>query len=161
MPLHSTKSSTAIPTRSNQDSPTGFEDEDEDFNNDWGGFGDDDGVSGNTNAKALEEEEDPWGTPAVSKPTSTTSYDDKGEPDFAGWLAAQSGAKKTTKNPLPKGLAKSSVSTMPPSTKPARPVGVRASTTGSTTVTRKVVAAPKKEAPKEKEDEEEGWGDAW
>jgi SCY1-like protein 1 len=161
MPLHSTKSSTAIPTRSTQDSPTGFEDEDEDFNNDWGGFGDDDGVSGNTNAKALEEEEDPWGTPAVSKPTSTTSYDDKGEPDFAGWLAAQSGAKKTTKNPLPKGLAKSSVSTMPPSTKPARPVGVRASTTGSTTATRKVVAAPKKEAPKEKEDEEEGWGDAW
>jgi SCY1-like protein 1 len=112
---------------------------------------------------AHDEDEDPWGAPAVSKPTTATSYDDKGEPDFAGWLAAQSKGNKTTKNPLPKGMAKPSSTT---STKSARPiVGGRASTTGSATTTRKVVVAPKKEVkkdePKVKEEEEEGWGDAW
>ncbi|EAT87684.2 hypothetical protein SNOG_05293 [Parastagonospora nodorum SN15] len=135
-----------------------FDDEAEDFNNDWGGFADDNETTG----QAAEEEEDPWGAPSVSKPTSTTSYDDKGEPDFAGWLAAQSGAKKTIKSPLPKGLTKSTV----PGAKSNRPIiGGRSSTTGSATTTRKVLVPPKKEIKKEepnaKEDEEEGWGDAW
>jgi SCY1-like protein 1 len=133
------------------DPAAAFDDEAEDFNNDWGGFADEEDKP--------QEEEDPWGTPAVSKPVSTTSYDDKGEPDFAGWLAAQSNAKKPTKNALPKGLTKSAT----PAAKTARPaVGSRSSTTGTT---RKVIVPPKKEVkkeePKANEDEEEGWGDAW
>lgn len=139
------------------DPAAAFDEEEEDFNNDWGGFADDDG---GVNEAALNEEDDPWGAPSVSKPTSTTSYDDKGEPDFAGWLAAQSQGKKIAKSPLPKGLAK------PAAGKSTRPIiGGRASTTGSATTTRKVVVPPKKEVkkeePEEKEDEVEGWGDDW
>ncbi|KAH3917243.1 hypothetical protein HBH56_054340 [Parastagonospora nodorum] len=158
MQLHTAKSTTTIPTITSPDPVAAFDDEAEDFNNDWGGFADDNETTG----QAAEEEEDPWGAPSVSKPTSTTSYDDKGEPDFAGWLAAQSGAKKTIKSPLPKGLTKSTV----PGAKSNRPIiGGRSSTTGSATTTRKVLVPPKKEIKKEepnaKEDEEEGWGDAW
>jgi len=163
MSIHSAKSSPKVPTVRSPDPAASFDDEEEDFNNDWGGFADDDGF-GTTEAaaKAKDEEEDPWGAPSVSKPTSTTSYDDKGEPDFAGWLAAQSQGKKVVKNPLPKGLTKSNA----PAAKSPRPIiGGRASTTGSATTTRKVVVPPKKEVkkeePKPKEDEEEGWGDAW
>jgi SCY1-like protein 1 len=152
MTLHSAKSTASIPTIKSPDPAAAFDDEAEDFNNDWGGFADEE--------EKPQNEEDPWGTPAVSKPASTTSYDDKGEPDFAGWLAAQSNAKKPTKSALPKGLTKSAA----PAAKAARPaVGSRTSTTGSTT--RKVVVPPKKEVkkeePKAEEEEEEGWGDAW
>jgi SCY1-like protein 1 len=152
MTLHNTKSAATIPTIQSPDPAASFDDE-EDFNNDWGGFANDDN-------KPREEEEDPWGTPAVSKPTPTTSFDDKGEPDFAGWLAAQSNAKKTTKTPLPKGLTKSSA----PTAKSTRPVvGGRSSTTPSTA--KKVIVPPKKEVkkeiPKADDEEEEGWGDAW
>jgi SCY1-like protein 1 len=151
MPLHSAKSTASIPTIKSPEPAAAFDDEAEDFNNDWGGFADEEDKP--------QEEEDPWGTPAVSKPASTTSYDDKGEPDFAGWLAAQSNAKKPTKNALPKGLTRSAT----PVAKTARPaVGSRSSTTGTT---RKVIVPPKKEVkkeePKANEDEEEGWGDAW
>ncbi|KAF2833392.1 kinase domain-containing protein [Ophiobolus disseminans] len=161
MAIHSTKSSTSIPTIRSPDPATAFDDEAEDFNNDWGGFADDDGF-GTTETAAKDEQEDPWGAPSVSKPTSTTSYDDKGEPDFAGWLAAQSQGKKTGKTPLPKGMTKPTV----PAAKSSRPIiGGRASTTGSTTTTRKVIVPPKKEIKKEsskpKEDEVEGWGDDW
>lgn len=160
MQLHSAKSSTNVPTISSP--AASFGDEAEDFDNDWGGFADDDGFGTNNGTKAQEEEDDPWGTPSVSKPVSkpAISFDDQGEPDFAGWLAAQSEGKKTAKNPLPKGLNKSTATT----TKSTRPiVGGRSSTSGSTA--RKVIVAPKKEVkkeePKSKEDEEEGWGDAW
>ena len=150
MTLHSAKSTASIPTIKSPDPAAAFDDEAEDFNNDWGGFADEE--------EKPQYEEDPWGTPAVSKPASTTSYDDKGEPDFAGWLAAQSNAKKPTKNALPKGLVKSTA----PAAKAARPaVGSRSSTTGTT---RKVIVQPKKEVKKEEpkaEEEEEGWGDAW
>lgn len=158
MQLHTTKSSITIHTVTSPDPAAAFDDEAEDFNNDWGGFADDD----TTTEQPTQEDEDPWGTPTVSKPTSTTSYDDKGEPDFAGWLAAQSEAKKTAKNTLPKGFTKASTTVT--GTKSTRPIiGGRSSTTGLTT--RKVIVPPKrevkKEEPKAKEDEEEGWGDAW
>jgi SCY1-like protein 1 len=160
MQIHSTRSSASIPTVTSSNPVPSFDDETEDFNDGWGGFGDDDGF-GNTTA-TKEEEEDPWGTPAVSKPTVTTSFDDQGEPDFAGWLAAQSQSKKAVKSPLPKGLTKSST----PTAKSTRPiVGGRSSTAGS--ATRKVVVPAKKEVkkpePKPKQDDEEveGWGDEW
>ncbi|KAF2872409.1 armadillo-type protein [Massariosphaeria phaeospora] len=161
--LSNTKSSTSIPAIISPDPAAAFNDDDaEDFGGDWGGFGDDDDNgfgNGATKSATKDEDEDPWGTPSVTAPT--TSYDDKGEPDFAGWLAAQSQGKKTTRNPLPKGLSKPSAS------KTTRPiVGGRANTTGSAVVAKKVVLAPKKPEPKvvakkSKEDEEEGWGDAW
>lgn len=101
-------------------------------------------------------EDDPWGTSTTekSKDTSFASFDDKGEPDFEGWLSAQSQSKLPSKKPLPKGLAKST-----------RPTLGKANSTGNTT-TKKTVVAPKtmkkKEEPKPQQDEEdEGWGDAW
>ncbi|KAH8701469.1 armadillo-type protein [Phaeosphaeriaceae sp. PMI808] len=160
MQLHNTKSSTTIPTIMSPDPAAAFSDETADFNNDWGGFTDADAFD-NTHTAANNEEEDAWGESIVAISTTTTSYDDKGEPDFAGWLAAQSQGKKTVKSPLPKGLTKSSAT----STKSTRPViGGRTSTTGSAT-TKKVLVGSKKDVKKEamrsKEDEEDGWGDAW
>lgn len=153
MPLHTAKSSANIPTIKSSDPTATFNDEAEDFDGDWGGFADDNGFDDISN----KDEEDPWGTPAVSKPAGTTSFDDKGEPDFAGWLAAQNQTKKAVKNPLPKGLTKSS--TVPAAKKSI--VAGRSTPTGSTS--RKVVAAPKKEVKESnnKEDEVEGWGDDW
>jgi SCY1-like protein 1 len=149
-----TKSSTSIPSIVSPDPAAAFNDEDQDFADDWGGFGED-----KTIAKDKEEEDDPWGTPSIAPASTSTAFDDKGEPDFAGWLAAQNASKKpAVAKALPKGLAKGGTATG------KRPViGGRSSTTGSTT--RKVVAPPKKEEPKKaekkNEDEEEGWGDAW
>ncbi|KAF1922054.1 armadillo-type protein [Ampelomyces quisqualis] len=159
MQLHTTRSSTTTPTVTCPDPAAAFDDEAEEFNNDWGGFEDDDTT---TEQPAQQEDEDGWGASSVSKPAWRSSYDDKGEPDFAGWLAAQSQGKKSSKNPLPKGLSKASTTTN--GTKSTRPViGGRSSTTGS--ASRKVTVVPKKEVKKEevkaKEDEEEGWGDAW
>ncbi|KAF2471608.1 ARM repeat-containing protein [Lindgomyces ingoldianus] len=147
-----TRHGNTVPSIISPDTSTGFDDAD-DFGDDWGGFGDDNGVSKD------KEEEDPW-APTASMNTTTTAFEDKGEPDFAGWLAAQSQSKQKAKNPLPKGLAKPSATKM---TRPA--VGARPNTTGATGA-RKVVTAPKKETPKAErkkaaEDEEEGWGDAW
>ncbi|KAJ4342811.1 Nuclear aminoacylation-dependent tRNA export pathway component [Ascochyta clinopodiicola] len=151
MPLHTAKSSANIPTIKSPDPAAAFNDEAEDFDGDWGGFADDNATK--------DEEEDPWGTPSVSKPTSTTSFDDKGEPDFAGWLAAQNQTKKAVKSPLPKGLTKTSTA---PAAK--RPIVAGRSSTGGAAA-RKVVVAPKKEVKKEevksKDDEIEGWGDDW
>ena len=168
MPLHTAKSTANIPTTKSPDPAAAFNDEAEDFDGDWGGFADEDGFGNETATK--EEDEDPWGTPAVAKPSSTSGFDDKGEPDFAGWLAAQNSSKKAATKPLPKGLAKSS--TAPVAKRPV--VAGRSSTAGSTT--RKVVVAPKKEMKevkketskemnkeeaKAKDDEVEGWGDDW
>ena len=98
---------------------------------------------------------------AKTAPSAANPFEDDGEPDFAGWLAAQAG-KKTGAKPLPKGLAK-----------PAngRPVAAgRSATTGSTgkpaaasvvkpkpkpVVAKKVDTAPKETG------EEDGWGDGW
>ncbi|KAF2280595.1 ARM repeat-containing protein [Westerdykella ornata] len=126
----------------------------EDFSNDWSGFGEEDSTA--------TKDEDPWApvAPTVAS-SSTTAFDDKGEPDFAGWLAAQSSSKKPLKSPLPKGLSKSTGAT-----KTARPsIAGRSNTTG-TTGTRKIGVAPKKVEKakveeKQNEDEEEGWADAW
>ncbi|KAE8452979.1 hypothetical protein EG329_012166 [Mollisiaceae sp. DMI_Dod_QoI] len=101
-------------------------------------------------------------------PSAANPFDDNGEPDFAGWLAAQAG-KKSTAKPLPKGLAK-------PSTANGRPASAaRGATTGSiggtgtkktatTAVTKPAVkpAVVKKidTAPKET-GEDDGWGDGW
>jgi SCY1-like protein 1 len=109
---------------------------------------------------AMEDEEDqktddPF-SPTVTTVSSTGSvsaakpaavpYDDGGEPDFAGWLAAQSKAKKT----LPKGLSKTTSTVSP-----ARSVSRNSASKPKT------IAAAKKIDTKPKEEEVDDWGDAW
>jgi SCY1-like protein 1 len=74
---------------------------------------------------------------------------DEEEPDFAGWLAAQSKAKTATKA-LPKGLSKPSVKSVGPNAQ-KKPVTKPAT---KPSATRKLDLKPK-------ETEEDGWGDAW
>ncbi|KAJ4357647.1 Nuclear aminoacylation-dependent tRNA export pathway component [Didymosphaeria variabile] len=150
-----TKSAASIPTMASPDPVDAFNDETEDFDGDWGGFGDDDAFGTSSSAsKKQEEEDDPWGAPNVN--SAPANFDDKGEPDFAGWLAAQNQSKKTVTKTLPKGLAKSGTATKKP---------VVARTAGAPNVKRVVVAQPKKEVktpePHKNEEEDEGWGDAW
>lgn len=105
-----------------------------------------------------EQETDPF-TAAVASPktsspdptvnkASVTPFDDGGEPDFAGWLAAKNQSK--AKKPLPKGLNKSASTNSAPTrnTVPVKP---------------RVVAPAKKidTKPKEEVDDDDGWGDAW
>ncbi|OLN85546.1 putative inactive serine/threonine-protein kinase scy1 [Colletotrichum chlorophyti] len=107
----------------------------------WGDLADDDG----------------WGEPSGNKKPSTTKettpsaapFDDGSEPDFAGWLAAQSQKKGNSSKPLPKGLTKSSTASVkkPLTAKPAsKPV-----------VAKKIDMKPKQTD----DDDDDGWGDGW
>ncbi|KAF2759634.1 ARM repeat-containing protein [Pseudovirgaria hyperparasitica] len=151
----------------------------EDFGDAWGDMDDDDSNANafnhpdSTSKPSSETDdtahafEDPWGTPTVTtgvRTTKTATYDDGGEPDFAGWLAAQAETKKPVSKPLPKGLAKASASAIRPS------VGLKSNSTGNVTakkthvsgVTKAVAPAPKKNSqPAAEEEEEEAWGEAW
>jgi SCY1-like protein 1 len=97
-------------------------------------------------------------------PSAANPFEDDGEPDFAGWLAAQAG-KKTGAKPLPKGLAK-----------PAngRPAAARSATTGSvgssgvkkavnavSAVKPKPVVVKKIDTAPKETGEDDGWGDGW
>lgn len=111
--------------------------------------------------------------PKASKPAKVTkaaspaaSFDDGGEPDFAGWLAAQT-HKKPGAKALPKGLAKPAVRDL------GRPgVAGRAASAGPLGVPAKKAAAATKVVPKpavvKKADtksketgDDDGWGDGW
>ena len=128
----------------------------EDFGDDWGAMDDDDDGAA-----------DAWGEVADSTPpvaptkASTASFDDGGEPDFEGWLNAQAQAKTKTKNPLPKGLAKSKPVSAAAASRPIVARSASASvTTKSKPVAKPAPSKPVKAAPKE-EEEEEDWGSAW
>jgi SCY1-like protein 1 len=90
--------------------------------------------------------------------TTTTSFDDQGEPDFAGWLSAQSAAKQASKKPLPKGLAKTS--SAPAKAQASRPTAGTAAKKKPLVVPVKKEVKPKKQGETEVQDDE-GWGDAW
>ncbi|KAF6811284.1 hypothetical protein CSOJ01_05842 [Colletotrichum sojae] len=98
--------------------------------------------------------DDAWGEPSeTAKPAakkdtaaSATPFDDGSEPDFAGWLAAQSQKKGGSSKPLPKGLAKSSTATKKPAA--AKPAA-------------KPVVAKKIDLKPKQEDDDDGWGDGW
>lgn len=108
-----------------------------------------DDIAGNDNDKNHDQEEgldaDPFGTVPNAKPstvgTSThrpapapVPFDDGGEPDFAGWLAAKTKAK--AKKPLPKGMIKNaSMKGLP-------------SRSAATAKPRRIVAPPKVIEPK-------------
>ena len=104
----------------------------------------------------------PTTKPATKPAPSAKPFEDDGEPDFAGWMAAQAGKKPGVKA-LPKGLAKSTTS---------RPLTTNrtASTGGIGGVGAKKAAAVKPKplvskkvepAPKSKADDDDGWGDGW
>lgn len=131
----------------------------------------------------IDDNFDAWGTmddegdnffdaPAIKKePAAATAkatpFDDGSEPDFAGWLAAQS--KPKAAKPLPKGLNK-------PSTTgglSVRPAAGRSISTGATgpgagakklaSTTTKAPAKPAVSAPSLKAPDpiEDDWGEAW
>ncbi|KKK21074.1 hypothetical protein ARAM_004312 [Aspergillus rambellii] len=133
---------------SEQPSPVHKEEPVDDGFDAWGAM---DGEEGDD----WQNDDDPFNVASPSSSAASTSkpkaapapYDDGGEPDFAGWLAAQSKAKK----PLPRGLNKSHSTTISRTSSP------------SSTAKPKVVAAPAKKIdtkPKDA-DEDDGWGDAW
>jgi SCY1-like protein 1 len=126
----------------------------------------------------MDDEDDTFFDATASRkrtpsPGPATAFDDGGEPDFAGWLAAQSQAK--AKRPLPRGLAKSttgssaSLNVRPASANRAISTGginsgVGASKLASTTMKPKMAApVPKKAEVKTNAPEvtEDDWGDAW
>ncbi|KAJ8105015.1 hypothetical protein OPT61_g10436 [Boeremia exigua] len=98
---------------------------------------------------------DAWGAPNTAKPSTPAAaapFDDAGEPDFAGWLAAQ---KKSTAKAkvLPKGMGKASTA-----------AAGKAPVVKKAGVPKKTVPAKKEtqsKAAKKEEDEVEGWGDEW
>lgn len=152
----------------------------EDFNDAWGEMDDDDAAAdafhtpgAGTKSPSLADDaanafDDPWGTPAVAtgpKPITTTTYDDGGEPDFAGWLAAQSQSKKPSSKPLPKGLTKAAA-TRPGAGLKSNSTGNVAAAAKKSVVTGQAKKAPVKPAPrkvevKQEDEEDEAWGDAW
>jgi SCY1-like protein 1 len=129
--------------------------DEDDFDTGWG----DDGAAWG----ADDPEADPFAPqPSASTSASGTAFDDKGEPDFAGWIASQS--KQKAKNPLPKGLAKAGA---------LRPtIGEKANSTGNAVRKKSVVVPqrpkvasvakpPPKPTPKEDDIDDDAWGEAW
>ncbi|KAI9711080.1 MAG: hypothetical protein M1812_007274 [Candelaria pacifica] len=131
------------------------------------------------NTQTGDEDFDAWGemdedsffdapSEAAKAPTySTPAFDDGGEPDFAGWLAAQEQSK--SKKPLPKGLAKPSASLAGRPATTGRTATTNSVGTGAgvkkltTTAPKPKVVAPKKidTKPKEPDEADDGWGDGW
>lgn len=123
----------------------------------------------------MEDEDDNFfGAPSSRKrspsPPPTTKHTDGGEPDFAGWLAAQSQSQSQSKlkKPLTKGLTTLSNS-RPNLTDRTTSTGTMGSGAGAqkllkTTSKPRVTVPVKKVDTKPKditESTEEGWGDDW
>lgn len=107
--------------------------------------------------------DDPWGEPATttsSRPSTSVTYDDGGEPDFEGWLNAQAAAKTASKKPLPKGLAKKGTAATTTKSAPLSRTTTPAATKAAASAS---VPKPKpKPAPAPvQQDDDDGWGDAW
>lgn len=111
---------------------------------------------------------------APTRVPTSPAFDDGGEPDFAGWLAAQAQAKSKSKSPLPKGLSK------PSATMQVRPtLGERSRSSGPGSAAPVAVAtaskrprnplkstgtgAPTKPKPvvQEPDPNDDDWGEAW
>ncbi|KLJ09170.1 SCY1-like [Blastomyces silverae] len=102
-------------------------------------------------------------SPSPSRPTTSThtTFDDGGEPDFAGWLAAQSKAK--SKKPLPKGLSKSTNTKAAGATRLTSTSKASVPSSKNSSVKGRTSSQPAKTIDtKPKEDGgEDDWGDAW
>lgn len=160
-PAASTRTSTSSSANNYFDESNDGVDVDVDVDDAWGDMEDESFFDASSELQA------PAASKAV-KPTSKSSaanpFDDGGEPDFAGWLAAQS-AKKPGAKALPKGLSKPAASN-----KSTRPASARSATTSSlgTGIGAKKAAVAAKPAakkvidtkPKVTEDDD-SWGDGW
>jgi SCY1-like protein 1 len=118
------------------------------------------------------EEESFFDAPSEATPKTSTSsaanpFQDDGEPDFAGWLAAQAQKKPGAGKPLPKGLAKPATSN---SGRPATAGRVASTGAVSGTGAKKAAAATIKPKPvitkkidtaPKATDDDDGWGDGW
>ncbi|PGG99687.1 SCY1 protein kinase [Helicocarpus griseus UAMH5409] len=100
-------------------------------------------------------------SPSSAAPAPRTTFDDGGEPDFAGWLAAQSKAK--SKKPLPKGLAKSTTTKSVAAARPTSTLKPSVSASKGSSIKPKPSSQPAKTIDtKPKEDPgDDDWGDAW
>ncbi|PGH02215.1 SCY1 protein kinase [Blastomyces parvus] len=141
-----------------EDSKLEPEHEEEDAFDAWGAMDDevdeDDGSDAFFDAKR---------SPSPSRPTTSThtTFDDGGEPDFAGWLAAQSKAK--SKKPLPKGLSKSTNTKIAGATRLTSTSKAAVTSSKSSSVKGRTPSQPTKTIdtkPKEVAGEDD-WGDAW
>lgn len=129
--------------------------EKEDFGGDWGDMEDD--------------AADAWGDieetpkPAATSRTNITHFDDQGEPDFEGWLNAQTQTKTKAKSPLPKELARSQ-----PSANTSSKVGsatsnaqARVTAQAKAKSTAAIRTQGKAAQPAATEDNDDDWGEAW
>lgn len=155
------------------DESWGIDDTAEEADEAWGTMDDDDETFFDASAKLA-----PTKTQAKAAPTA----DEKGEPDFAAWLAAKQATTTIKKGPLPKGLATAAKPSAPKALAPtARPVTRPTSslparsvpsavapripatttavkpTTAKPSIVQKVVNTPTTKA----KDEDDAWGDAW
>lgn len=134
--------------------------EDEDFGDSWGEMNEDDNDTSAWDAPldaAQKTSPDTSMRPSMSSRPSTstsTAYDDGGEPDFEGWLNAQAQAKKQSGKPLPKGLAPKKT------TIPARPA-VSKSVSAAQASTAKAAPKPSKQVETKPASDDDDWGDAW
>lgn len=123
-----------------------FEDEEDDVFDAWGAMDDDEQeVDAFTAAVTSPKPSTP--EPSTTK-TPAVPYDDGGEPDFAGWLAAKNQAK--AKNVLPKGLGKAASTNSAPTR-----------TSVASAKPRTAVPAKKIDTKPKDDDVDDGWGDAW
>jgi len=113
----------------------------------WGDMGDDSFFD----APEAEAESWPQSGQKDTAHAASISYDDGGEPDFAGWLAAQSQKKSVGNKSLPRGLAKS---------KPSATAAIKKTSTTSKAAVKPVVAKKIDLKPKDTGDDD-GWGDGW
>lgn len=91
----------------------------------------------------------------LATPTNITS-DDDGEPDFAGWLAAQAQKKNSGgSKPLPKGLSKSGDGAAGKKTIASTSSARKTVSTTKKPIVKKVDLKPKDEV------DDDGWGDGW
>ena len=113
------------------------EDHWDDGGDSWGNIAEEDGF--------FDASAEPAGNkaPAVQR---NPSYVEDGEPDFAGWLAAQAQKKSGPGKALPRGLSKAPAAKKVASKPAAKPV-----------VTKKIDMKPKETD----DDEGDGWGDGW
>jgi SCY1-like protein 1 len=146
-------------------SNTNLMDDTADFDNDdevldaWGEM--DEEEDNFFDAPAAKSTKSKPGPGATSPPAA--AYDDGGEPDFAGWLAAQSKAK-TAGKAAPKGLTKAATNTTNTSKLAPRPAAPgRSASAGVVTAPKANVVAVKKDVlkPKVEKIDDDDWGAAW
>ncbi|TVY83949.1 putative inactive serine/threonine-protein kinase scy1 [Lachnellula suecica] len=121
----------------------------EDVDDAWGDMGEESFFD------APSEAPKPGSKPA---PSAANPFADDGEPDFAGWLAAQS-QKKPGAKPLPKGLGRPAAATRIASTGGVGGAGAKKAA-ATATKPKPVVAKKIDTAPKDTGDDD-AWGDGW